>query len=219
MKRQLVENYRNIQPSNITVIPNSVDTSSFTPREHKDRSMVLFTGRLIAAKGLTFLIRAVPAIIKQHPNTKFVFIGPGDPSPYMKELRRLRISCRNYSFIGYLKDRLELLDYYRRCTVFVAPTLYENLPTRILEAMACGKTVVASDVCAISEAITSERDGILVPPKSSQALSEAITRLLARPKLRARIGTRARRKVVAEFDWTTNARRTADFYSGVLASF
>ena len=117
-----------------------------------------------------------------------------------------------------MKDRTDLLDYYRRCAVFVAPTLYENLPIRILEAMACARPVVATGVCAIPEVITSERSAILVPPGSSEALGDAICSLLRDPERRMEIGRRARQTVVDRYDWSHNAKKTFMFYEEILAS-
>jgi glycosyltransferase involved in cell wall biosynthesis len=217
MKKQLHKMFR-LQDCDIRVIHNSVDTNVFTPGNEDQRRIVLITGRLIAAKGLIYLVEAIPRILRNHPDTLFTFLGPGDPRPYVTRLQALQVPASNFIFTGYLKERSEILEYYRRCAIFVAPTLYENLPIRILEAMACAKPVVATDVCAIPEAITSGRDGILVPPRSSDALVETISSLLESPKRRYRIGQSARETIVERFDWTVNANRTALFYEEVLAS-
>jgi len=218
MKAQILEQFPKIQPSDVRVIHNSVDTEYFSPIKECDPNLVLFTGRLIAAKGLTYLIKAIPTILSDHPQALFVFIGPGDPMPYETALKRLGVDSRRYKFLGYLRHRKDILEYYRRCAVFVAPTLYENLPIRVLEAMACSKPVVATAVCAIPEVITSQREGILVPPKSSRALSEAVSSLLANQKMRKEMGHRARSRILAEFDWTLSAERTTDFYEEIVSS-
>lgn len=216
MKSQLVHLFPRLSESEIRVIENSVDTKFFSPTATKAGKTILFTGRLIAAKGVTYLVDAIPRTLRTHPDAFFAFVGPGDPSPYQNRLHSLGISEKNYAFLGYLKDRKEVLAAYRNCTIFVAPTLYENLPIRILEAMSCAKPVVATDVCAIPEVITSGEDGILVPPKSSEALSKAICELLQAPEHRGEMGRKARRTVVEKFDWTLNAQRMTRFYDQVL---
>jgi glycosyltransferase involved in cell wall biosynthesis len=218
MKAQLLRRFPKLARSDVRVIPNSVDTEFFRPGKEDDRPIVLFTGRFTAAKGLTYLVNSMPRILRDYPDPLFIFIGPGNSSPYEAALRTLEVPKRSYQFLGYLKDREALLDYYRRCTVFVAPTLYENLPIRVLEAMACAKPVVATHVSAIPEIITSQHDGVLVPPGSSGALAEAICSLLGDPERRMEIGRKARQTVVHRFDWTRNARETILFYEGVLAS-
>lgn len=218
MKRQLSNHFPKLRNSRVRVIHNSVDTIFFTPGKEADVDMILYTGRLIAAKGLNYLVEAVPKILTTHPNTLFVFIGPGDPAPYEARLESLHVPKSTVSFLGYLRSREQLREYYRKCTIYVAPTLYENLPIRILEAMACAKPVVATDVCAVPEAITNGEDGILVQPKSSEALASAVSGLLRDPSQRTAIGRRARDKAVRDFDWVQNAKRTVQFYDEVLAS-
>jgi len=217
MKAQLLEDFPRLVPSNIRVIHNSVDTGFYRPGSEDDSKIVLFTGRLIAAKGLMFLVESIPRILRNHPEALFVFIGPGNHAPYESRLMELQVPKRSFVFLGYLKQQQSMLDYYRKCAVYVAPTLYENLPIRILEAMACAKPVVATDVCAIPEVITSHHNGILVKPKSSEALAEAISDLLKDPERRAQIGQRARQTVLERFDWTANAWRTAGLYEEVIA--
>jgi len=218
MKWQLQQRFPNLRDSSIRVIPNSVDTEFFTPGKEDEKPVVLFTGRLIAAKGPTYLVDSVPRILRSYPDAVFIFIGPGDSAPYETRLRRLGVPRSNFQFLGYLKDRRDLLEYYRKCTLFVAPTLYENLPIRILEAMACARPVVATDVCAIPEVVTSELNGILVSPRSTKALGNAICSLLGRPDRRTEIGRIARQTVIDRYDWSRNAQKTYLFYEEVLAS-
>jgi len=216
MKTRLVREFPRLRHHEIRVIQNSVDTEFFHPSNEDGAKVVLFTGRLVAAKGLVYLVNSIPAILRKHPDALFVFIGPGDSAAYEARLKRLEVPSRNFLFLGYVKGRNALLDYYRKCTVFVAPTLYENSPIRILEAMACAKPVVASNVCAIPEAIMSQQNGILVPPRSAQALSEAISDLLGDPELRARIGARARQTILERFDSTVSSRKMVRVYEEAL---
>ncbi|MGA2973261.1 MAG: glycosyltransferase family 4 protein [Candidatus Bathyarchaeia archaeon] len=203
----------------VTVIHNSVDSNVFTPRGKEEPENILFTGRFIAAKGLTYLAEAIPRVLSNHPNATFTFIGPGDFQPYMNRLLELNVPSQNVKFVGYVKDSEAILDYYRHCSIFVAPTLYENLPTRVLEAMACAKPVIATDVSAIPEVIASGHNGILVPPRSSEALANAINGLLENPRLRKLIGANARDTVVSKFDWNVNARKIASLYGEVIQGF
>jgi glycosyltransferase involved in cell wall biosynthesis len=216
MKARLVEEFPTLRHHRIRVIQNAVDTGFFRPGHEDGAKVVLFTGRLVAAKGLIYLVNSIPAILRKHPDALFIFIGPGDTTVYESRLRELQVPSRNFLFLGYMKERNDLLDYYRKCAVFVAPTLYENLPIRVLEAMACAKPVVATNVCAIPEAITSQQNGILVPPRSVEALSEAISDLLGDPELRAHIGRRARQTVLERFDWTINSGKIVAVYEEAL---
>jgi glycosyltransferase involved in cell wall biosynthesis len=220
MTKQLWKGYPGISHSPISIIHNSVDTELFSPsskRKNGERDIVLFTGRIIAAKGINYLVEAIPEVLKEYPDTLFTFIGAGDTLPYKRRLKHMGISENNFEFLGYLKERKQLIDYYRDCSVYVAPTtLWENLPIRVLEAMACGAPVVASNVCAIPEAIDNSNNGILISQGSIDELASSICRLLGEPNLRQRIGANARKTALEKFDYDINAMRTAKFYNEIL---
>jgi glycosyltransferase involved in cell wall biosynthesis len=221
MKEQIVRQYPKIDPSLISVIYNSVDVENFSPGTGKnfpERDIVLFTGRLIAAKGVRYLVEAIPKVLREYPNTLFIFIGSGNSLPYRRRLKELRVPEKNFMFLGYLKESSDLVEYYRASSVFAAPTLYENLPIRVLEAMACGVPVVASNVCAIPEVIDNGVNGILIQPGSVGELAEAICRLLGDPSLRRKMGDNARKTVLEKFNWKVNAIKTVEVYQQILDS-
>jgi glycosyltransferase involved in cell wall biosynthesis len=222
MREQIVKQYPKIDSSSISVIYNSVDIEKFSPgrsRSPPERDVILFTGRLIATKGIRYLVEAMPKVLREYPDALFIFIGPGNSLPYQRRLRELGIPEKNFMFLGYLKESSDLVEYYRSSSVFVAPTLYENLPIRVLEAMACGVPVVASNVCAIPEAIDNGINGILIQPGSIDELSDAICRLLGDPSLRQKMGDNARRTVLEKFNWKINAIKTVEVYQQILDSF
>jgi glycosyltransferase involved in cell wall biosynthesis len=223
MKEQLIRQYPKLAKRKIYVVHNAVDTEffSYTPNTLKDsitekKDIVLFTGRLIAAKGANILVKAIPLILKNYKDVFFLFIGPGNPEPYIESLKKLGVPKSHYKFLGYIKRREELVNYYRAADIFVAPTFYENLPIRILEAMSCGVPVVASSVCAIPEAVKNFYNGILVPPGNHEALASAILYLLQNPKERKRMGANARYIVERNFSWNVNAKKIVNIYSKIL---
>jgi glycosyltransferase involved in cell wall biosynthesis len=222
MKKQLQEQYTKMNYSEISVVHNSVDTELFSPgpkRESIKGELILFTGRMIAGKGIAYLIKAIPEVLKEHSDAFFMFIGPGDFMPYRRRLKELGISEKNFAFLGYLKDRSELVEYYRTCSIFCAPTLWENLPIRVLEAMACGAPVIASNVCAIPEVVDNSVNGVLIPPCSVHELARAICCLLSDSNLRRKIGDNARKTVLGKFDCKVHAMRTAEVYQKVLDQY
>lgn len=216
MKGQMIKQYPRIG-NQIKVVHNAVDVEQFSPgKESPQREIVLFTGRLIAAKGVRFLVEAIPTVLREHPQCLFLFIGAGNSLPYEKRLRETKVPKENFAFLGYLKDASRLIDYYRAQSVFVAPTLYENLPIRVLEAMACGIPVVASNVCAVPEIIQDGVNGFLVKPGSVRELAEGISTLLADPRMRRQMGQSARKTVLERFDWNVNAIKISDIYHHIL---
>jgi len=223
MKRQLQKQYPKISQSPIFVIHNSVDTKLFSPNierkpleGERTGNLVLFTGRMIAAKGIKYLVEAVPKVVREYPETFFVFIGAGNSLPYKRRLKEAGVSERNFAFLGYLKERSELIEYYRASSVYLAPTLYENLPIRVLEAMACRIPVVASNVCALPEVIDNGVNGILIPPGSVDKLVNAICCLLSDSNLRSKMGENARKTILKKFNWDVNAIRTVQVYRKIL---
>lgn len=220
MKRQLQNQYATLNHCPISVTHNSVDTKLFSPgeeRETSDRDIILFTGRIIAAKGIRYLVEAIPRVLREYPEALFVFIGAGNYLPYQRWLKDMGIAEENLAFLGYLKGWNELIKYYRACSVYVAPTtLWENLPIRVLEAMACGAPVIASNICALPEVIDSGLDGILIPPGSVSELGDSICALLSDRSLRRKMGDNARKKVLKKFDWDVNAIRTVEVYQSIL---
>jgi len=216
----LLEQHYPSEKRQLDVIPNGVDAQVYAPRRTKrlvDTSspIVLFTGRLVSAKGISVLIEAMEEVLKS-TDAHFVFVGGGSPAPYIERIERRGIPQSSYTFLGYLKTREDMVAAYNMADVYVAPTLYENLPIRILEAMACERAVVASDVCAIPELIQSGVNGILVPPRDPHALAHGIAGLLEDGSLRRELGRRARQTVLDGFTWDTIAMRTAAVYERVL---
>ena len=221
MKQQIMKQYPNIQGSSISVIHNSVDVDFFSTKRvtSSQQDIVLFTGRIIAAKGLGYLVEAIPKILNAYPTAFFLFIGAGNHLPYQQYLKKMGVSEKNFKFMGYLKEASDLVDYYRNASIYVAPTLYENLPIRILEAMSCGIPVVASNICAIPEAIDNGVNGLLIKPGSTQELVEAISLLLGDANLRKRIGQNARKTAIEKFNWKSNVFQTINFYKQILNNY
>jgi glycogen(starch) synthase len=224
MKNQILNMYPFI--SDMHVIHNGVDTQKFSRNKAStcrllDKGIsgpiVLFSSRLTAAKGLHYLIQAIPGILQDHRDTHFVFTGAGSTNLWVSLLNKLRVKKSSYTFLGYV-DYTELPGIYAKSDIFVVPSLYENLPIRILEAMSCESSVIASEICAIPEAITHFENGLLFSPGDVHELSESITTLLSDKVLRKKIGANARKTVLKEFDWSIIVSKTLKVYEQLLAN-
>jgi glycosyltransferase involved in cell wall biosynthesis len=211
--------------SRMHVIHNGVDSEKFTPKkatnseilEGVDVPIVLFSSRLTVAKGVHFLIRAIPRILTRTREVHFVFSGAGPKESWLGLLKKLNVEPSFYTFLGYVDYRL-LPALYARADVFVAPSLYENLPIRILEAMSCGSAVVASNICAIPEVITHGKNGMLIAPGNVDDLANTTAGLLQDDGLRIRLGKNARETVVKDFAWNVIGEKTLDVYKQLLQS-
>ena len=110
----------------------------------------------------------------------------------------------------------KLPGVFAACDLYVQPSLVEPFGVVALEAAACGKPIVASDVPGLRRVVTSEM-GVLIPPGDAAALADAIQGLLSRPDLRNEMGRRARQYVKANYSWRSVAQRTVACYQEVLA--
>jgi len=221
MRKKIRENYSFI--SDLYVLHNGVDVERFSPKSPNNFSLVkdvsdpivLFSSRLTTAKGVHYLIRAIPRILERNKEVHFVFAGAGPRDVWIDLLRKLRIDKKFYSFLGYV-DYKYLPILYAESDIFVVPSLYENLPIRILEAMSCESAVVASDICAIPEAITDHENGLLVPPRNASKLVDAVTMLLEDEELRKKLGRNARQTTVERFCWDVIAMKMLKIYEKIL---
>lgn len=192
------------------MIPNGVDEEHFKPNQSEPGISMLWYGRFVEEKGLDTLIEAAPKILQQAPELRITLAGDG---PTQKRIQRkvksLKLSC--FEFPGVIKhDQLpKLLD---ESMLFVLPSLQEGMPFSLLEAMASGKPVVASDIDGIRDLISNDVNGVLVPRSTPDALSNAIIDLLNNPEKRRRLGEEARKTIESKYTWKIAAASIEALY-------
>jgi glycosyltransferase involved in cell wall biosynthesis len=186
---------------------------------------VAVLSRLSRLKGLEFFLEAAAKLAARFPEARFAIIGEGRvfqdgaivQSAYKRELEayadRLGLGGR-VAFTGFRLDVPELLA---EMTVSVLPTLSEGLSNTVLESMAAGVPVVATDVGGNPEAVQHGVSGLLVPPRDSEALACAIGVLLENRELAANLGQAGRQRVVEHFSNTRMVQETERFYLSLLS--
>jgi phosphatidylinositol alpha-mannosyltransferase len=208
-------------PANYRIIPNGVDIRRFgsgaipLPRFRDGKLNVLFLGRIEQRKGLKFLLRALPRIRERFPNTRFIIGGDG---PLRADYERWvqRKGWPDVVFLGRVPAE-DLPSLYASAQVFCAPsTGGESLGVVLLEAMAAGRPVVASDIPGYRSVIQDSVDGLLVPPGDAEHLAETVCRLLADEHTRMRLGHAARARA-EEFSWAQVSRQVESYYLELLA--
>jgi len=133
----------------IEIIPYLIDTDQFTPKpNNRLRKSVLFVGRVEKRKGADVLLRAIPLVLAKHPDCEFFFVGQ-----VTDELRDQAEAAPAAARFLSFKPRNELVDLYQHASVCVVPSLWDNSPNVIYEAMACGTPVIATDVGGIPELV------------------------------------------------------------------
>jgi len=209
---------RTVNADKIWVIPLGVDTNYFSPckvRKEKESFEILTVASLLKAKGIDYLIKATPLVLSKHRNVRLRIIGDGpERSRLIQLVRRLNLQGK-VIFEGYLPHS-KLRDFYWKASVFCLPTLREAFGKVIIEAMACGKAVIATNTFGPSQIIDHMKDGIIVPSASSKALAEAILSLISDDKLRGNMEEMARRKAVKVYSWDRIAQKYHEVYTTVL---
>lgn len=228
------------KPSRIVTIPLGVDTEVFRPvdqleaREQiglqtdPDSRLITYVGRILPRKDVRNVVRALARLIEQAgPRTQQVTLlvvggetREPDPvaTPEIGELQTLAAElgvADRVVFTG-MRGKEELRDYYGAGDVSVTTPWYEPFGLTPLEAMACGRPVIGSEVGGIAYTVQAGRTGLLVPPRDPNALAAAFAELLNDDVRRKAMGDAARRRVVEQFNWSHVAKRTAELYKQVI---
>lgn len=179
--------------------------------------VVAGVGRMVDKKGFRYLLEAIPRVLEAHPKARFILGGGGDLLPALKALAGELALGDRLLFPGVLSHP-EVLELVARADIFVMPSVrdargnVDGLPIVVLEAMAAGTPVVASDLAGIPLAVDHEKTGLLVPEKDPSALAGALDGLLANPERARRMGQASRLKVEQELNWDAVARRHDQLY-------
>jgi len=185
----------------ILVVPNGVDTDLFCPtsNQKKDGQKILSCGRMRRQKGFSYLIEALADLPSK---TTLELVGDG---PLRKELgaltKRLGLQER-VTFTGWLSQE-KLIKRYRQADIFVLPSVDEGMPNVLLEAMACGLPVVATNVAGSCELVRPGVNGLLVQPRDKRGLREAIEKVLGD---KSRMGKESQARA-ARYSWSKVAQR------------
>jgi len=217
-----------IDKNKIHVIYNGVDIERFKPRPNRaelrqefgletDHKVVLFVGRLYHRKGIDTLLRAVPPVLKEFSNVKFVISGTGfkQKEESLRNLAKELDIEDHVKFLGYVPDeKLPLL--YSASDIFVLPAIYENFPFAILEAQSTGLPVISTKVGGIPEFLVDNQNGYVMEPRDPTQLTQRLLALLQDPKLAKTMGDRGRKLIEEKFDWRLITGQVIDLYHKLL---
>ena len=154
----------------------------------KDCFLIGSIGRLTNQKGYRYLIDAIPEVLEQVPNAYFILIGEGENRASLEQ-QAIKMGINEH--LAFMGQRERVLPLLRRMDVFVLPSIYEGFPTVILESIACGVPVIATNIPGTDELIKNGENGWLVPPKNPQALAKAIIESYQKPDLRKKFTEKA----------------------------
>lgn len=210
----------------IVVIPNGINVEDFSVSYSKeecreklglplDKNIILFVGNLIPYKGPDVLVKAMQMIAKEVPDAELVFVGSGEMRNALEKLAE-KIGIKNHlKFTGFVEESLKPL-YYKAADVFCLPSVMstESFGIVNLEAMACSVPIVASKLGGIPDVVKDVENGLLVTPRDSEALADAIVYLLENEDVREKMGKNGREKV-EDYSWGRIAEMTERVYEDV----
>lgn len=198
------------------IIYGGADTNFFQPRQNlpkrsvpktnlifsSDDILITYVGRLIWAKGLTYLYEAAKEILKDaNQNIYFIFAGPGELVNSLRKTAAQDGLDERILLPGVLNYE-QVRDLFSASDIFVCPSLYiEGFPQTVLEAGASGCLVIATDTGGTKEVVEDKKTGLLIPPKDKNALKDAVTWAIENPKQAKRISQNMRKLLVEKFDW------------------
>jgi len=210
-------------PGDYVIIPNGVDYEQFAdptirPIERFDdgHPNILFVGRLEKRKGFEYLLKAFRFVKAAFRDARLLVVGKYDEEdvePFDWYVRHHHLS--DVHFIGYVPPK-ELPRYYRTATLCCVPsTGFESFGIVLLEAMAAGVPLVASDIPGYREVVSDGVEGVLVPPANIDALASAIIGLLNAPDRRHAMAKRGQMKA-RQYNWDRIAQQVMDYYEVLL---
>jgi len=207
----------------IHVLSNPIDCERLCPRPREvdpDHPTLLLLGRLGKNKGHYDVLKALPLVLKEHPNVRVLFAGNDDEHRATDDLKHLAAELgltRHVEFLGpvLFDPKVELL---RTATMLILPSYVENMPLSVLEAMAVRMPVVSTRVGAIPEILDAGRTGLLIDPGDWKGLAQSIIRLLDDPFFAERLGSLAGQKARDVWDVKRIADQLGALYYRVLSS-
>lgn len=212
-----------VRQDNVTVIHPNIELEKFEKpvdvRAFKDREglagkrILLIVAHLLPNKGFDRIIRLLPEVLAEFPETVYVIVGEG---AYRKSLERLAAALGLAEKVRFVGNR-NVLEFFHACDIYVMTTLYdleklylESFGITFLEANACKKPVIGSNIGGIPESVENGVSGLLVDPDDSGAIAGAIKRLLGDPALCRRLGEQGFERVKQKFNHPISSQAFAD---------
>lgn len=206
----------------IEVTPFGIDVNIFCPKKEESvflpEDIVVGTVKTLETKyGIEYLVEAFALVIRKHPDLplKLLIVGGGSQEELLCfKARELQIDKKT-TFTGKI-PYTEVQKWHRMLSVSVSVSNSESFGVAVIEASACEKPVVVSNVGGLPEVVEDGVTGIIVPPRDAEATAAAIERLVLDKNLRRKMGKAGRRRVEKLFNWAENVEQMLGIYRGIL---
>lgn len=197
---QVFRRMKVIRDQKIAMLRGSgVNLDKFTALPLPETFAFLCVSRLIRDKGVYEYLEACRAVRKACPHVRCLLVGPLDTNPSSLKPMELQRYIDDGS-VEYFGEQADVVPYFAQCSVYVLPSYREGTPKTVLEAMACRRAVITTDVPGCRETIDPDEQGLLIPAKDVEALSAAMLKLVDRPELVDRMAAKGRQKAEERFD-------------------
>lgn len=198
----------------IDVIPNGVNAASFTPTTRQwESAQLLIVGRVVYQKGIDLLLEALAGM--DQLDWHLSVAGDGPQRETLEEYARSLGIENRIKFLGW-QSKSALVDCYRQANLFVYPSRHEGMPNVVLEAMASGLPVIATEIAGNEELVIPGETGLLIPPENIEKLRAAIRELILNPERRKKMGAAARKRVEKQYTWASTAQQYLKLLSAAL---
>lgn len=200
-------------------VPNGTILLDYKPLQKKNiTNTLVYAGRLKKIKGVDYLLKALPVIIKKFPDVKLFIAGDGEERSNLERLTDDLNISNNVTFLGHI-ERKQLEKIYQCASVIVIPSVVpETFGLVGIEAMSVGRPVIASDVGGISDWLIHGQTGFLVPQKDSIVIAEAVTKIFSDHNMLLRM-MRAARKKAEEFDLNKHIDQMENIYINLIYKY
>jgi glycosyltransferase involved in cell wall biosynthesis len=226
MAETIAQHINEVSPDDFRVIPNALNTEQFAVcgRDYERQPVtVLHVGRLDRAKGIETLAHAIPQVVQQYPDVRFVYLGGDRPdgtgSTWQKRLSAYFAAnqvVKNVTFTGSVEHD-ELLAWYARADIAVVPSmLYESFSYTVAQAMAAGLPVVATRIGGIPETVSDGQFGLLVDVGDVKAVADQLCMLIGKPDKRRMLGVAAAQYAQNQFSAEVVAEQALSLYQTII---
>jgi glycogen(starch) synthase len=211
-----------------TVIPNGIEYDLFrmdtdTERIRKqfiepDSRMIFFVGRLVYEKGVQTVIEAMPKVLEEFPDLRFLVAGTG---PHVRALQVMIDEfgmSEKIKLLGFVEAD-KLVKFYKCADITVVPSIYEPFGMVVLEAMVAGCPVIVADTGGLKEIVVHEETGLCFKPNDPESLAQAMIRVLRDESLAQQLTSDAHRFIGEKYNWERIARHTMDVYERSIKEY
>jgi len=212
---ELIRNRFKLSKSKMTYfVPNGIDINKYQREKVKQREYITFIGRLSYIKGIDIFISIIRDLYKKDKDLNFLIVGDG-PLRNLVEGAKKDLPIKYYKSYPYAK----ISDIYNMSKVLLLTSRFEGLPTTILESLACGTPVIASDVGGVSEVISNDLNGYLFDILSKEQVYENILNLIHDEKKLRRFGENGRKLIEKSYSWNIISNKIEKIYRQLIKNY